>query len=306
MTDPDPGAGDRPASTPSPGDREPRSSSLYGWVRAVLGFGSERSPRQALQELIAEEPEGPEALEPSERAMMANLLRFGELRVDDVMVPRADIVAVEHSATLQEIVKLMIEAGHSRLPVYRDSLDDVVGIVHVRDLLPFWNAGEAFELARVCRRVPFVPPSMRVVDLLLHMRTTRIHMALVVDEYGGTDGLVTIEDLVEQIVGEIQDEHDVESAPMLVDRPGDVIEADARTPIEALELRLGVDLLPDDGEEDVDTLSGLVSSLAGRVPSRGELVVHPSGIEFEVIDADPRRVKRLRIRRAPAAAPIET
>jgi CBS domain containing-hemolysin-like protein len=198
----------------------------------------------------------------------------------------------------------MVEAGHSRLPVYRDSLDDVVGIVHVRDLLPFWGAPEGFDLNRVCRRAPFVPPSMRVVDLLLQMRTTRVHMALVVDEYGGTDGLITIEDLVEQIVGEIQDEHDVEAAPLFIDRPGGVIEADARTPIAALESRLGISLLAADEDEDIDTLSGLVSSLAGRVPVRGELIAHASGIEFEVVDADPRRVKRLRIRKVPTPRPV--
>ncbi|MSP82879.1 MAG: HlyC/CorC family transporter [Alphaproteobacteria bacterium] len=235
--------------------------------------------------------------------MIANLLRFGELRVDDVMVPRADIVAIDRAMPLDQIVRLMIEAGHSRLPVYRDTLDDVIGIVHVRDLLPFWGADSGFDLERKCRRAIFAPPSMRVVDLLLQMRTGQVHMALVVDEYGGTDGLVTIEDLVEQIVGDIQDEHDVEAGPMLIDRPGGVIEADARTPIEALELRLGIDLVSDDSDEDIDTLSGLVSSLAGRVPTRGELIAHKSGIEFEVLDADPRRVKRLRVHKVPAAAP---
>ncbi len=283
-------------------DRAP--SPLYGWIRALLGRGSDRSPRQALQQLIAEEPEGPEALAPAERDMMANLLRFGEMRVGDVMVPRADIVAVDRTMTLDGIVKQMIEAGHSRVPVYRDSLDDIVGVIHVRDLLPFWGTEAGFDVERVCRRATFVPPSMRVVDLLLQMRTTHVHMALVVDEYGGTDGLITIEDLVEQIVGEIQDEHDVETAPLFVDRPGGVIEADARTPIAALESRLGFGLLAPGEDEDIDTLSGLVSSLAGRVPVRGELIVHGSGIEFEVVDADPRRVKRLRIRMVPQPAPV--
>jgi len=292
------------------GEREDggQERSLYAWIKTMLGrAGGDRTPRQALQEMIAAQPTGPEeeGLAPTERAMLSNLLRFGELRVDDVMVPRADIAAVERATGMAELVKLFAEVGHSRLPVYRETLDDVIGMVHVRDLLPLWGSEEGFALERVARRVLFVPPSMRVVDLLLQMRTTRIHMALVVDEYGGTDGLVTIEDLVEEIVGDIQDEHDNEESPQLVEKPGGVIEADARTPVEDLEKRLGVTLLDEDREEDIDTLSGLVSTLAGRVPSRGELIAHPAGVEFEVADADPRRVKRLRIRRTAPPAPVE-
>ena len=298
-------------SEPGPSSEREESGqerSLYGWIKTMLGrAGGDRTPRQALQEMIAAQPTGPdeESLAPSERAMLSNLLRFGELRVDDVMVPRADVAAVERTTGMAELVKLFAEAGHSRLPVYRETLDDVIGMVHVRDLLPLWGSEEGFALERVARRVLFVPPSMRVVDLLLQMRTTRIHMALVVDEYGGTDGLVTIEDLVEEIVGDIQDEHDNEEELQLVEKPGGVIEADARTPVEDLETRLGVTLLDEDQEEEIDTLSGLVSTLAGRVPSRGELIAHPAGVEFEVTDADPRRVKRLRIRRIASPAPVE-
>jgi magnesium and cobalt transporter len=304
-SDPDPATTARrtaaPERRPEEPPREERSPPFYGWLRALLGSGEEPSPRQALLDMITQQPSGPEALAAPERAMLLNLLSFGELRVDDVMVPRADIVAIDHTASLDEVVRLMREAGHSRLPVYRDSLDDVAGMVHVRDLLPFWGGNEAFALERIIRRVLFVPPSMRVIDLLLQMRTARVHMAMVIDEYGGTDGLVTIEDLIEEIVGEIHDEHDVEEGPMLIERPGGVIEASARTPIEVLEERVGYRLREEDEEEDIDTLSGLVSSLAGRLPARGELVVHPSGLEFEVVDADPRRITRLRIHKVPPA-----
>jgi CBS domain containing-hemolysin-like protein len=227
------------------------------------------------------------------------LLKFGELRVADVMVPRANIDAVEQSMSLAEVVSAMYKAGHSRLPVFRDTLDDIVGMVHVRDLLRYWDTEESFALDEIVRRILFVPPSMRVRELLMQMRATRIHMAIVVDEYGGTDGLVTIADLVEEIVGEIQDEHGMEDLPMLVDRPDGLIEADARVSVEDLEARVGTVLLPEEHEENIETLGGLVFSLVGRVPARGELIAHPAGLQFEVIDADPRRIKRLRIHHAP-------
>jgi CBS domain containing-hemolysin-like protein len=286
------------ASAPETRREDEKPSGLSARLLALLGLGGEdRNPRQAVQDLLEAPAEGDEALAPTERVMLANLLRFGEMRVDDVMVPRADIVAVDRAIALDDLVRVMIVEGHSRLPVHRGNLDDVIGLVHVRDLLPFWGQGGPFELERIVRRVLFVPPSMRVIDLLLQMRTSRVHLALVVDEYGGTDGLVTIEDLVEEIVGDIQDEHDVEEGPMLVERPGHVIEANARAPIEDLEQRLGVSFRADEDEEDVDTLSGLVTSYLGRVPVRGEVIAHPAGVEFEVLDADPRRVKRLRVRR---------
>ena len=273
---------------------------LRTWLR---NLGPRRnggeSRRDALEELIERHGNDEVPINPEERTMFVNLLNFGDLRVDDVMVPRADIVAVEQSIPVSEAVKVMREAGHSRLPVFRDTLDDVVGMVHVRDLLEFWGSDQPAALTAVVRRQLFVPPSMRVRDLLLQMRATRVHMAMVVDEYGGTDGLVTIEDLVEEIVGEIHDEHDADDLPMLIERSGGEIEADARATVEDLEERVGFALLPEDGEEDIETLGGLVFSLAGRVPARGELVSHPAGLRFEVVDADPRRIKRLRIQRIP-------
>ncbi len=293
-------------SLPSkPGDdRVEHQTSLIEVVRNWLrGLARRRDGETRLREILEEiiEERGDETLPTSteERAMLLNLLNFGDLRVADVMVPRANIVAVEQSAPLTEVVKIMRDAGHSRLPVFRDTLDNIVGMVHVRDTLRFWGADRSFALGGIVRRFLFVPPSMPVRDLLMQMRATRIHMAMVVDEYGGTDGLVTIEDLVEEIVGEIQDEHDVKELPMLVDRPGGVIEADAQVPIEELESRVGCDLVPEEREEHVETLGGLVFSLVGHVPVRGELISHPAGLRFEVIDADPRRIKRLRIHRAP-------
>ena len=174
-------------------------------------------------------------------------------------------------------------------------------MVHLRDLLPFWSTLTADQppLETLCRQVIFVPPSMPVIDLLAKMREARLHMSMVIDEYGGIDGLATIEDMVEPIVGEIWDEHDSSEEPMLIERPGGVIEASARTPIEMLEERTGFDLLPEDRDEDIDTLGGLVFALLGRIPARGELIGHKSGLEFEITDVDARRIKRLRVRHAP-------
>jgi len=235
------------------------------------------------------------------------VLELDQRRVDDVMVPRADIVAAAADVSLEELVSLFTAASHSRLPVYRETLDDVIGMVHIKDLLGLWDKSEALAMDEITRQVLFVAPSMPVLDLLLQMQATRVHMAVVVDEYGGTDGLVTIEDLVEEIVGEIEDEHDRLVAPQVTELPDGVLEMDARTPIEDLERRIGCALLPEERDEDIETLGGLVFSVLGRVPRRGELLSHPSGVEFEVVDADPRRVKRVRVRRpAPPAVDSAT
>ena len=285
---------------PPPRSEDERAGTLLellrGWLRHL---GARRnggeSLRDSLEELIQNHGDEDVPIDPEERIMFANLLKFGDLRIDDVMVPRADIIAIDESTPISKVIGIMGDAGHSRLPVFRDSLDDISGMVHVRDLLKFWGQDHPGLLDEVVRPLLFVPPSMPVRDLLLQMRATHIHMAMVIDEFGGTDGLATIEDLVEEIVGEIQDEHDTNEPPALIDKPGGVVEADARVTVEDLEKRVGFDLLPDDDDEDIETLGGLVFSLAGRVPARGELIVHPSGLQFEIIDADPRRIKRLRI-----------
>ncbi len=275
-------------------------TTIRDWLRGLgLGRNGESNLRESLEELIDEHQQAVKPIDPEERLMLLNILDFGELRVDDVMVPRVDIVALEASVPLKGTVDLFRKAGHSRIPVYRETLDDVLGMVHIKDLLEFWGRDKPFSLTSIVRKVVFVPPSMSVLALLMQMRASRVHMALVVDEYGGIDGLVTIEDLVEEIVGDIHDEHDVVEGPLLVENPDGSYEADARAEVEELEQRIGIDLLPEDEDEDIDTLGGLVFSLLGRVPARGEVVRHPGGVEFEVLDADPRRIKRLRVRLFP-------
>jgi CBS domain containing-hemolysin-like protein len=271
------------------------------WLRGLRGSKNEEaSLRDALEELIEEYDEAEAPADSDERVLIKNVLNLHDLTVEDVMVPRADIVAIEAGTPLDELVKLMSKEAQSRLPVYRETLDDVIGMVHIKDVLACWNAKEAFALKNILRPLLFAAPSMRVLDLLLEMRSTRNHMALIVDEYGGIDGLATIEDLVEEIVGEIEDEHDEEQGPALDLRPDGSLAADARVSIEEFEKRVGPVLLPEE-REDIDTLGGLVFSLAGRVPGRGELIAHPSGLEFEVVEADPRRIKRLRVRNLPPA-----
>ncbi|MFQ5347972.1 MAG: hemolysin family protein [Rhodothalassiaceae bacterium] len=268
--------------------------------RLGLGRNGDAGLGSALEKLIAEtrrEP-GTAALGPDEIKMLFNILRNGDLRIHEIMVPRVDLVAADIESPFEDIVALFSEAAHSRLPLYRGSLDEIVGMVHVKDVLKLFReavtSGRPAALADIQRPVLFVAPSMRAMDLLTKMRASRIHMAIVVDEYGGTDGLVTIEDLVEQIVGDIEDEHDTDD-PVLIRRIGEGrFEVGARLPIEDLEAALGMEMRDPDGEE-VDTVGGLVFSLVGRVPQIGERLKHPNGVRFEVVDADPRRIRRLRV-----------
>jgi CBS domain containing-hemolysin-like protein len=260
------------------------------------------SIRETLEELIEERPDGEETINADERLLIGNVLNLRDLSAADVMVPRAEIVAIEASAPLEELVALMTREAHSRVPVYRETLDEVLGLVHIKDVLARAGDGGSFDLGQITRKVLFVSPTIRVLDLLLQMRLARVHMALVVDEYGGVDGLVTIEDLVEEIVGDIQDEHDAEEVGMIA-RPDGTIIADARTELEAFEAEIGPVLSKTEREEDIDTLGGLIFTLVNRVPGRGEIIRHESGVEFEIIDADPRRIKRVRLRNLPAPPP---
>lgn len=274
----------------------------------TFGLGEEPDLRELIEDALARSTSG--TLSPQERNMLRRILRFGALTVEDVMVPRADIVAVDDSVSIEELMRVFRTAEHSRVPVYRETLDDPRGMIHIRDLMSWIteqaNGDDELGLGQVdlkksvgaikiARELIYVPPSMSVLDLLLKMQSSQLHLALVVDEYGGTDGLVSIEDLVEEIVGEIADEHDVEDEPLIHVDPRLGLVCDARTPVEDLEEHLGIDLVSDEQEEDIDTLGGVVFSIAGRIPARGELVRHASGIEFEVLDADPRRIKKLRI-----------
>ena len=283
-------------------DEDKPPSLLKRLAQLLRGDDAATAIRESLEEVIEEADRQSPALSVQERIMLANLLKFGELRVKDVMVPRADIVAVEEKTSLADLVMLFREAQHSRLPVFRETLDDPTGVVHLKSVLGLlesegdgdFHLSEA-PIAGITRDILFAPPSMPVLDLLLKMQTSHTHLALVIDEYGGTDGLVSIEDIIEEIVGDIADEHDEES-PHARPLPGGGFLADARIDLEDFKNETGIEFHLDETQEDIDTLGGLVVSLLGRVPQRGEIVAHPDGTEFEVLEADPRRVKRLRIR----------
>ena len=235
---------------------------------------------------------------------MMNLRR---MRVEDVMVPKADIIAAPDTSTLAETVAIFKETGLTRLPIFSNTLDTPVGFLHLKDLAltqGFNGDGHDFDIRAILRPLLFVPPSMTIGVLLTKMQAERRHMALVIDEYGGVDGLATIEDLIEQVIGEIEDEHDVEEGLYFSEEKPGCYLALAKTPLQDFEAELGVSLTDHDevDEEEIDTLGGLVFMLSGRVPARGEVVVHPNGLEFEVIEADPRRIKRLRVRTEPKSA----
>lgn len=272
--------------TPAPDDPEPSPK------RARRFFGFTRREKK-------ETPQAPKPLGPDPKAMRLRLAEFEDSRVDDVMIPRAEIVAVEVDTSFDDLIQLFAEATHSRLPVYRETLDNPVGFVHIKDVVGEIARGgpkEGDVLRRIARNSLIVPPSMPLAALLVKMQATRIHLAIVVDEYGGTDGLVSLEDLVEEIVGEIEDEHD-EDTPLLTSRGSAVWEADARMEIEDFASETGIDLELEDYEDDIDTLGGIAFALAGRVPERGEILRHPRNIDFEIIDADSRRIRRLKLRK---------
>jgi len=269
---------------------------LRDWLRGLWRRrNGEASARDTLDELIEEREDAEVPIGEDERRLLANILDLRDRTIHDVMVPRADIIAIDADAGLSDVIDLITREGHSRIPVFRKALDDVTGMVHIKDVLAWRGEDQAFHLSKIWRKILFVSPSMQVLELLLEMRVKRIHMALVVDEFGGVDGLVTIEDLVEEIVGEIEDEHDHGVEADVIRRPDGTFDTDARATVECLEDAVGR-FVTDDEREDIDTLGGLVFALAGRVPIRGELICHPSGVEFEVLDADPRRIKRLRVR----------
>jgi len=275
-------------------------------IRKITGQDADATAiRESLEEVIEESERESPALSAQERVMMGNLLKFGELKLRDIMVPRAEIVAVDESIGLGELLKMFREAQHSRLPVFRETLDDPTGLIHVKDVMGLlepepdgaYCLSPHARITALRRPILFAPPSMRALDLLLKMQASHTHLALVIDEYGGTDGLVSIEDIIEEIVGDIADEHDEDAAVLKPD--GDGVIADARMDLEDFKEQTGHDLMVDDGEDeierDIDSLGGLVVSLLGRVPQRGEIIAHPDGTEFQVLEADPRRVRKLRV-----------
>jgi CBS domain containing-hemolysin-like protein len=311
------------------GMSEPSKPSLFSKLRRRLG-PKNTDLEQSLDTVIESHAEetGTPGLDSDARSMMRNVIGFADMRVKDLMVPRANIVAVDEEATMRELMDLFIDANHSRLPVYRESLDDVSGMIHVRDFLSWITskgmkkkgkasvtalALPAKELESTVKQHPslrhevlFVPPSMPAPDLLLKMKASHIHLAMVVDEYGGTDGIVSLEDLVEVIIGDISDEHDEDEASgMLLKVDDQTYVANAQVEIARLDEELKVDLLPEDKEDEADTLAGLVFEMAGRVPTRGEIIRHPAGLEFEIIDSDARRIKRVRIHLKPEAQVAE-
>ena len=291
-----------------PEDRSSESGGrLWRGLRGLL-FGDESEPtlRDQIEEVIEErEGEAPSKgdLSPVERTMLRNLLHFGERTAGDIGVPRGEIIAVAEDIGFTDLVAAFADAGHSRLPVFRVDLDNVIGMIHIKDVFAILAAGATppAELAALIRQPRYVPESMGVLDLLAEMRSTRTHLAIVLDEYSGTEGLVTIEDLMEEIVGDIEDEHDEESAALLVALDGGLWDADARAELD--EVAEAIDPRLAEVDEDVDTLGGLASVLAGHVPQVGETVEHRSGWRLEITAGDARRVTRLRLHPPPLPAP---
>jgi CBS domain containing-hemolysin-like protein len=306
----------RPAESPRPAEG---SESLMARLLRAFRIKSSTA-RDELEEVLEEGADT--GFSPEEQALLKNILDLRERRIEDVMLPRADIIAVQQDISLGDLVKVFENAGHSRLVVYNDSLDDPTGIVHIRDIIAFMTARAAvkpeanamrkrplpagLDLKKIdlslplsstgiVRKLLFVPPSMLAIDLLAKMQLTRIHLALVIDEYGGTDGLVSMEDIVELIVGDISDEHDEDEGPSVLRQADGSFIADARASLESVVAVIGPEFGGGEAAEDVDTLNGYVVTLAGRVPARGEIVPGPAPFEIEVLDADPRRVKKVRI-----------
>ncbi len=301
-------------------DQNQRHEGVLHKIKSLLGLKSGTSLREDLKDALAEGVTD-QAFSPQECIMLENVLGLRERRVADVMVPRVDIIAVSIETSLANLLKVFRSASHSRLPVYGETLDDPKGMLHIRDFLDFLSARAevgaakrrskntsettAFDLGNVdlaqklsstklVRPILYVPPSMPAMDLLRRMQSTRTHIALVIDEYGGTDGLVSNEDLVEMIVGDIEDEHD-ETGLAIKSIAGGYLLIDARASLEEVSEALGTNLEIDEAAEDVDTIAGYLATIAGRLPARGELILAPSGIEFEIIDADPRRIKRVKV-----------
>jgi CBS domain containing-hemolysin-like protein len=301
-------------------------------LRNIVGLRTHATFREGLADALAGD-EAKDSFSPEERAMLANILRLREVRVDDVMIPRADIDAVEINVAIGDLLAAFRESGHSRMPVYRETLDDPVGMVHIKDLMGYVaraaavtpddgkkrrkkypgdldlkkvDLSQTLASANLVRNTLFVPPSMPVAMLLASMQATRTQMALVIDEYGGTDGLVSLEDVVEVVVGDIEDEHDDDGGPTIVPESDGVFVADARADLDDVAVAIGAELTTGEEEEDedIDTLAGLVFSLLGRIPVRGELITVPGGYEIEILDADPRRIKRVRIRKRPPGAEL--
>lgn len=254
--------------------------------------------QQAIEDLIDDHEEGNDSADlktsAHERLLISNILALREERVEDVMIPRVDIIAIDVEASQEDLFKLLSEHQYSRIPVYQNQLDDIIGTIHIKDILGQMAKGDKVVIKDLIREIPIVSPAMGVSDLILFMKEKRKHMVLVVDEYGGIDGLVTLNDIIEAIVGEIDDEYDTDHHNLLIERQDGTVLAEGRVDLDDFEDKFG-EIFSEEEHEDADTLAGLVFMTAGRVPARGEIIQHPSGLEFEILDASPRHINRIKI-----------
>ncbi len=268
---------------------------LY-FIKNLIPFRQDPTLRETIEEYIEEDLENTEetSISSHEKSLISNVLSLTNMSVSDIMIPRANIIAINTDITQKELFNLLSTRQYSRLPVYIDTLDNIIGSIHVKDILATIARGEVFNIKGLIRELPIISPSMQTLDLLLQMRETKKHMAMIIDEYGGTDGLITLEDIIESIVGEIDDEHDPDNHPEITTKTNGDIIADARVNLDDFEKQFGK-ILSNEERNENETLGGLVFFIAGRVPARGEVLSHKSGIKFEVIEADPRRIKTIQI-----------
>jgi len=251
--------------------------------------------KEDLETVLDNKSKNTDGISKQERIMLMNILKIDEILARDIMIPRAEIIAVEESISFEEVIKIFVDGAHSRIPIYHEQLDNITGMLHIKDLVKYQTENDTKNnfIDNIKKEILHIPPSMPALDLLIKMQLTRLHMGVVIDEYGGVDGLITIEDVIEEITGEIEDEHDAKDISMLIKLSSNTFESNARLPIEELEKIAHIKLSKDD--EEADTIGGLVVSIAGRVPQRGEIIKHESGILFTILDADPRRIKTIKI-----------
>ncbi len=264
---------------------------------SIFNSSNKDDIKNVLEDLIDENTNGSEEIDDGTKNIFKNVINLSDKCLEDVMIPRADIAAVQNNVKINDLINFINKTKHSRIPVFQDNLDNIIGMIHIRDLFEKMNNrvrnNKNLKLSKtITRKILFSSPSMKIVDLLLKMRSEQIHMSIVVDEFGGTNGLVTIEDLVEEIVGEIKDEHDFEEIEEIKKISKKVYDVSARLTVKDLEEKIGV-FFSDEEKEDIDTVGGLVFNLLGKIPSRGEVITHKSGLEFTINDADTRKIKRI-------------
>lgn len=278
-----------------------KTGRILNWIKTSFKNKPDSTLRETIEEYIEENPVNAENEDSGsllEKSLISNVLKLRDMPVEDVMIPRANIIAIEQESAEKDLLSQMIDIQYSRLPVYKEELDNVIGTIHIKDVLSTIARGEPLKLESLIREVPIVAPSMHILDLLLDMRQTRKHMAMVVDEFGGIDGLVTMGDIIEEIVGQLEDEHDTDVQPRIVRAKDGSFVADTRYDLDEFEETYGK-ILTEEEREDNDTIGGLVFYLAGRIPEKGEVLTHSSGMVFEVLDADQRRVNRVKITNIP-------